>query len=262
MNAVSTSVEPVIRMDRVALASMQDQNSVVVEDVTWTVQPGDYWVVAGLQGSGKTDFLMLTGGLMGPVRGDYFFYGQEMPIFEDSRLHERLRLGLVFESAQLFNHLTVSENIALPLRYHKNLTAGDAVAPVQAMLDATELGQWADSTPGALGRNWQRRVGLARALMLKPEILLLDNPLAGLDFRHLTWWLSFLSDLCHGHPLVDNRPLTLVTTTADLRPWKGYGREFAILKNRRFIVLGSWGQLEAARDELVRELLTTELSSA
>jgi ABC-type transporter Mla maintaining outer membrane lipid asymmetry ATPase subunit MlaF len=261
MNAAATATEPVIRLDQVALGSMQDPDTVVVEDVCWKVQPGDYWVVAGLQGSGKTDFLMLTGGLMGPARGDYFFFGEEMPIFEDSRLQERLRLGLVFESGQLFNHLTVSENIALPLRYHRNLTAADAVPQVQAMLDATELGSWADSTPGALARNWQRRVGLARALMLKPEVLLLDNPLAGLDFRHLTWWLNFLGDLSRGHPLLDNRPVTVVATAADLRPWKGYARQFAVLKNKHFVSLGTWEQLEAARDELVQELLTMQPGS-
>jgi ABC-type transporter Mla maintaining outer membrane lipid asymmetry ATPase subunit MlaF len=249
-------------MDQVALGSMQDLETIVVEDVTWEVQPGDYWVIAGLQDAGKTDFLMLTGGLMGPVRGQYFLFGEEMPIFEESRLRDRLRLGLVFDGGQLFNHLTVRENVALPLRYHRNLTAADAVSEVQSMLEATELGPWADSTPGALGRNWQKRVGLARALILRPEVLLLDNPLGGVDLRHRTWWLSFLGELSRGHPLLDNRPVTLVVTTADLRPWKGCARQFAILKNRRFVTLGSWDQLEAARDELVRELLTTELSGA
>src|SRR5437016_9236274 len=113
--------EPVIEMQEVALGSMRDQTVLVAEEINWTVVAGDYWVVAGLQGSGKSDFLMMTGGLMPPLSGTYRLFGEEMPIFEDARLKKRLRLGLAFETGQLFNQLTVAENIALPLRYHENL---------------------------------------------------------------------------------------------------------------------------------------------
>jgi ABC-type transporter Mla maintaining outer membrane lipid asymmetry ATPase subunit MlaF len=226
--------------------------------VNWTVNGGDFWVLAGLQGSGKSDFLMLTAGLMAPLRGRYWLFGKEMPIFEEARLADRLRLGLVFENGQLFNHLTVSENLGLPIRYHRNLTKADAAAEVQAMLEAMDLAPWADSTPGALGRNWHKRVGLARALMLKPEVLLIDNPLAGLDLRHITWWLGFLERLSKGHSLVRDEPLTLAVTTSDLRPWMGLARQFAILKNQQMIVLRNRAELEAANNELVGELLTTE----
>src|SRR5690606_34926980 len=111
-----------------------------------------------------------TAGLIPPVEGSYRLFGNDMPIYTENRLGERLLLGLVFDGGQLFNHLTVSENIALPLRYHRNLTAAEAAPDVQRLLEWAELTPWADSTPGAMGRNWQKRVGLARALMLRPEI--------------------------------------------------------------------------------------------
>lgn len=253
---------PPIEMRGVAVGAMRDQSTLVVEQVDWTVKPGDYWVIAGLQGSGKSDFLIMTAGLMAPVSGEYRLFGEEMPIFEESRLAERLRLGLVFESGQLFNHLTVWENIALPLRYHQNLSKADAVAEVQPFLEAMELAEWADSTPGAIARNWQKRVGLARALILQPEILLLDSPLVGLDLRHLHWWMGFLDALAQGHQLLGGKPLTLVVTTADLRPWKGRLHRFATLRNKRFAALGGWSEIEAASDELVRELLMTEARPA
>jgi len=248
---------PAIEMIDVAVASMRDQSLAAVENVNWRAEPRDYWAIAGLQGSGKSDFLMTTGGVMPPMRGVYRLFGELMPIFDEERLEHRLRLGLAFETGQLFNHLTVAENLTLPLRYHKNLGQAEARPQVQPLLEAMELAPWADSTPGAIGRNWQKRVGLARALVLKPEVLLVDSPLTGLDLRHVTWWLVFLDALSRGHPLLDGRPMTLVVTTADLRPWKGRAHQFAVLKNKKFSVLGEWSQLERVTDELVQELLTT-----
>ena len=195
---------------------------------------------------------------MPPASGSYRLFGETMPIFEEARLEHRLRLGLVFDTGQLFNHLTVSENIALPLRYHRNLSKAAAEPEVQPILEALELGPWADSTPGAIGRNWQKRVGLARALALKPEVLLLDSPLTGLDLRHVTWWLALLDQLSRGHPLLQGRGMTIILTAADLRPWKGRAHQFAVLQNKRFVVLGDWPKLQTARRELVGELLTTE----
>src|SRR5207248_10938403 len=106
---VSSAVS-VIEMTDVAVSAMRDASTIVVENINWTVQPKDYWVIGGLQGSGKSDFLMMTGGLMAPPRGSYKLFGEQMPIFEEARLSERLRLGLVFDTGQLFNHLTVAEN--------------------------------------------------------------------------------------------------------------------------------------------------------
>jgi ABC-type transporter Mla maintaining outer membrane lipid asymmetry ATPase subunit MlaF len=255
-DAPSSQNPPMMEMREVSAGAMRDQGLVVLEGVNWSVARGDFWVIGGLQGSGKSDFLLLAGGLMGALSGTYYFQGEEMPIFEDERLPERLKLGLVFENGQLFNQLTVGENIALPLRYHRNLSAPDSAAEVQRMLDLTDLAPWADSTPGALGRNWQKRVGLARALMLRPEVLLLDNPLGGLDLRHRGWWLNFLSELSQGHEWFNKKPLTLVSTADDLRPWRKRARQFAVLKNKRLVTLGAWEQVEQTADLHVQELLT------
>lgn len=141
------------------------------------------------------------------------------------------------------------------MRYHRNLSKTDAEAEVQQILDLTELSPWADSTPGAIARNWQKRVGLARALMLKPQVLLLDNPLAGLDLRHRGWWLNFLGQLSKGHEWMQGNPVTLVATADDLRPWRKRARQFAVLKNKHLVVLGPWEKVEGAGDETVNELI-------
>ena len=257
MTAPPPAPAPPIEMRDVSFGSMRDQSLIVAEAIQWTVAAGDYWVIAGLQGSGKTDLLMMTGGVMPPADGSYRLFGETMPLFDEAHLPTRLRLGMVFDGGQLFNHLTVSENVALPIRYHQNRTKADVAERVQALLEGLDLGEWADSTPGAIGRNWQKRVGLARALALKPEVLLIDSPLTGLDLRHMNWWLSFLDQLSQGHPLLENRPLTLVVTAADLRPWKGRARQFAILKAKRLDVLGSWQQLERASAEALHEVYET-----
>jgi ABC-type transporter Mla maintaining outer membrane lipid asymmetry ATPase subunit MlaF len=245
-------------MKDVAVGSMQDLNTAVIQDLNWRVAERDDWVIGGLQGSGKSDLLAMTASLMAPLEGSYKLFGETMPIFDEARLKVRLRLGLVFETGQLFNHLTIRENIGLPLRYHQNLGKVEAAARVEKFLEALELGPFADSTPGAMARSWQKRVGLARALILEPELVLLDNPLGGLDLRHLNWWLNFLHNLSAGHELLRGRPATLVVTTADLRPWRDRTQQFAILKEKRFTVLGTWTQVEAASAELLEELLAVE----
>ena len=139
---------PVIEMKDLSASSLRDPSIINVEDVNWTVATNDYWVIAGLQGAGKSDFLMMTAGLMPPAAGSYRFLGEAMPIFDEARLKHRLRLGLVFETGQLFNHLTVTENLVLPLRYHHNLPKAQAQEQVKELIEVMELGPWADSTPG------------------------------------------------------------------------------------------------------------------
>src|SRR5438067_5285444 len=95
-NTSRQAVAPLIEMENVSVGAMRDQSTIVVEEINWTVAPGDYWVVGGLQGAGKSDFLMMTGGLMPPASGHYRLFGEPMPIFEEARIKERLRLGLVF----------------------------------------------------------------------------------------------------------------------------------------------------------------------
>lgn len=253
--SVSTSSGPLIEMRAVCATAMSDPDRVVVEDVNWSVWPGDYWVVAGLHGAGKSDFLMLTAGLLAPAGGSYNFCGEGMPIFEDSRLVTRLRLGLVFDGGRLLNHLTIAQNIALPLCYHRNFSEAETAEQVAALLKLTGLEVWADRMPGVVSRNWQKRAALARALMLKPDVLLLDNPLGGLDARHTNWWLQFLDQLSAGHEFFDNKPVTLVATTDHFRPWQAHAHQFALIKDRRFVVIGGRAELARCADADVREFL-------
>jgi ABC-type transporter Mla maintaining outer membrane lipid asymmetry ATPase subunit MlaF len=253
-----------IEMRGVSAGAMRDTSFTVVENVNWTVAPGEFWVIAGQQHSGKSDFLKMTAGLMTPVKGSYKLFGNETRMFGEAELPERLRLGFVFEGGQLFHHLTLGENVALPLQYHHNLSASAAAREVQSLLDLMELTPLADITPANVSANWRQRAALARALVLKPDVLLLDNPFRGLGARHLQWWLRFLDRLWRGHEWSGGRPMTMVATTDDLSRlagWRNDARQFALLKDKRFLALGLWSEVESSNDPDVKELLAVPLAA-
>jgi ABC-type transporter Mla maintaining outer membrane lipid asymmetry ATPase subunit MlaF len=246
----------------VDIGAVQDPEFIVLKNINWSVARGEFWVVGAPPHSGKTDFLMTTAGLIPPAAGRYQFYGNETRIFDESRLAARLRMGFVFEDADLFHYLTVAENIALPLRYLKNLKADEAAEAVEELLQITELKVIADVTPANLPRNWHKRAGLARALVLQPDILLADNPLGALDARHAHWWLRFLDALANGHKWLGEKPLTIIATTDDFRPWLRGKRQFALMKEQTFVPLGSGNDVASSSEPLVKELLAAPSEDA
>lgn len=256
-----TAVLP-IEMRGVTMGAVQDPDFLVFKDVNWSVASGEFWVVGAPQHSGKSDFLMTTAGLMPPVGGSYKFYGNPTRIFDESRLADRLRMGFVFENSEMFHYLTVAENVALPLCYHQNLQAGEAMAAIDDLLGITELRPIADVRPPDLAQSWHKRAGLARALALRPDILLADNPLGALDSRHSRWWRRFLDELSLGHKWLGNKPLTIVVTTDDFRHWGGGRFQFALLKEKSFVPLGSWNQVLSSDEPLVKELLAAPMAPA
>jgi phospholipid/cholesterol/gamma-HCH transport system ATP-binding protein len=261
-NTGDEAAPPLVEMRGVNVVAMREASFTVVEDVNWSVAAGEFWVVAGPEHSGKSDLLMLAAGLMMPAGGGYKLFGNDTKNFGEAELAERLRVGFVFQGGQLFNQLTIAENIALPLRYQKNFAADEAAQAAQALLELMELAPLADVTPANVAANWRQRAALARALILQPELLLLDNPLAGLGARHLQWWLRFLDRLSHGHELSGGKPVTIVVTADDLRPWENARRKFVLLRDKKFISLGGWSEVETAGDPVVKELLAVPLETA
>jgi ABC-type transporter Mla maintaining outer membrane lipid asymmetry ATPase subunit MlaF len=197
----------------------------------------------------------MTAGLTPPLKGAYRLFGREMPARGDQFLAERLRVGLVFDGGQLFHQLTLEENIALPLRYHRDLAQGDLDQSVKTILELTGLSAQAGCLPDKMGRAWRKRGGLARALVLRPQVLLLDNPLGGLDSRHAQWWLDTLDQLSTGRGLFEGRAATLVVASGDLRPWRNRAASLAVLQKRQFCPLGRHPELGRLNDSLVKELL-------
>ncbi|MGA4578304.1 ATP-binding cassette domain-containing protein [Limisphaera sp. VF-2] len=233
MNDEPATGQVLLQMDDVEVGCFHDPHRVVLRHVHWRVSEGDFWIVAGFQGSGRTDFLLTAAGLLPARAGRIQWFGQPAPQTESARLTLRRRLGLVFEDGRLLSELTVFENLALPLAYHGIGSDAEIARAVANMLDATELGPWAHRRSTALPRAWQRRAGLARALMLQPRLLLVDCPLQGLDRRHAGWWLAALEALHAGRFPGLQHPLTLVVTAEDPAPWRSPGRTVAWLEQQQ-----------------------------
>lgn len=251
------SPPPLLELAGAQVAALRDPARVVLEEVTWSVCRGDFWVVAGAQHSGKSDLLFHAAGLVAPRVGACRVLGCDASEWADKQVAVRQRVGFAFADEKLFHRLTLAENIALPLRYHQTLPEDEAEERVAGLLEAVELTPYAEALPDQVPAVWRRRAGLARALALRPEVLLLDNPDGNLPTRHRDWMLKFLDQLWRGQVSIGGGPLTLVVTTDDLPPWEHSGRRFAGVHGRRFTVLGPWGSALFQGHPAVQEMLTT-----
>lgn len=227
----------------------------VVKDVDWSVARGDFWIVGAQPGAGKTDLLCTSAGLQKPLRGEQLLFDKNTEkMSEEELVVTRLRIAMVFTSGRLFNGLTIAQNIALPLSYHHSLDESELAERVNESLEKTGLMAWQNKRPDQITRNLHQRVGLARALALKPEVVLIDNPIGGVDPRQGRWWLDFLCEL--------KQKMTVVVATDDFRPWMEVGEQFAILRERHMELIGGREEIRRSKDTLVRELLTSAFERA
>ncbi|MBI3879324.1 MAG: ATP-binding cassette domain-containing protein [Verrucomicrobia bacterium] len=254
---MSASDSPsLIELRDAAIAPPSAPGVLVLEHLNWRIAAGDFWVIGGLQSSGKSLLLHCAAGLLPPAQGSLRLFDQEIAeLSREDAFPLLLRVGLVFENdARLFTRLTLAENVALPLRYHFNANDADATSRVQPVLEATGLLDFAGLSAGDVPRTLRQRVGLARALVLQPDVLLIDNPLARLGRSDAWWWRDFLKRLNTGHALTAGKPVAIVVTTDDLRAWSPTGRQFALLDGRGLVCFASRDELETSAHALLPEL--------
>lgn len=154
----------------------------VLDRVSFSIPAGKTTVIAGGSGQGKSVTLKLILGLMRADEGRIFVQGKDVTTLDGRALEElRTRFGVLFQGSALFDSLTVYENVALPLRERTKKNEKEIQAQVMATLDRLELTGHEGKYPAQLSGGMKKRVGLARALQLKPEIMLFDEPTTGLD---------------------------------------------------------------------------------
>jgi len=155
----------------------------VLRGLTVTIPRGQTLAVIGESGCGKTVFLKLLIGLLKPTAGRVVFDGRDLAALDEKDLYrQRLRFGFLFQGAALFDSLSVFDNVAFGLRYQKKFTEAQIRERVRQRLQEVGLGSEGENKkPGELSGGMKKRVGLARALALDPEVLLYDEPTTGLD---------------------------------------------------------------------------------
>jgi iron(III) transport system ATP-binding protein len=152
----------------------------VVKDVSLSVEKGQLVCLLGPSGCGKTTTLRLIAGFVEPDAGEIRVGGRRVSAPGDSEAPERRNMSMIFQSYALWPHMTVFDNVAYGLKL-RGLSKGDAQQRADTILAATKLSQLAQRYPGELSGGQQQRVSLARALVVEPETLLLDEPLSNLD---------------------------------------------------------------------------------
>lgn len=173
--------EPVLRFDNVTVRFEGDP---ALEQISFAVYPGETRVLFGAAGSGKTVLLKTALGLVRPDEGRVFLFGQDITNLSEEALFDiRPRVGILFQESALFDSLTIEENVAYPLlnRRDGNTPEGDPLPKVKEALRFVELEQTLAKFPSELSGGMRRRVGIARAAVTEPALILYDSPTAGLD---------------------------------------------------------------------------------
>ncbi len=171
--------KPVIRIEHVG---MDFGGRTVLGDVNMEIFPGETVVIMGGSGCGKSTLLRVIVGAYRPTRGNVFLFGHDTSLLDEKAMDRtRLRFGILFQSGALYNSMTVGENVALPMREHTDLAEDIIDIMVKMKLELVGLRDFNDLMPAQISGGMKKRVGLARAIALDPEIIFYDEPTSGLD---------------------------------------------------------------------------------
>ena len=224
----------------------------VLEDVSLEIPEGAGFVILGRSGTGKSVTLRHIIGLMRPDRGRVFVYGDEISSLSgESLARVRRQIGFLFQSAALFDSISVGENVAFPMRRHTRMSDGEIRDRVISKLESVGLAAEYDKMPGDLSGGMRKRAGLARAMALDPSILLVDEPSAGLDPITSEEIDDLLLELKH------REGTTLVVVTHNIPSARKLGDELVMLHEGRVAAHGTVADFEASQDPLVRAFMAS-----
>jgi phospholipid/cholesterol/gamma-HCH transport system ATP-binding protein len=227
----------------------------VLDNVSFDVATGSGFVILGRSGTGKSVTLRHMIGLMRPDAGRVFVESDEISALSGAELSRvRRKIGFLFQSAALFDSISVGENVAFPLRRHTELNDSEITGRAREKLAAVGLRDEFDRMPGALSGGMRKRAGLARALALDPKILLVDEPSAGLDPITADEIDTLLFELKR------EQGVTLIVVTHNIPSARRLGDQVLMLHEGRIAAQGTPAELDDSRNELVRAFMTSRHS--
>jgi phospholipid/cholesterol/gamma-HCH transport system ATP-binding protein len=242
---MSTWKDSAIALDHVS-KSFGDRQ--VLQNINLSVAPGEAICIVGRSGTGKSVTLKLIIALIKPDAGHIWIDGEDITRLEDNELSRvRRKMGFLFQNAALFDFLTLYDNLALPLRRLTRKSDQEIDEIIDRVLHQVGLGGDLEKMPLELSGGMKKRAGLARALVLEPEILMVDEPSSGLD--RIT--ASEIDDLL----IEQKRRTTMIIVTHDVHGARRIGDRFAVLDQGRLAALGKPEDLEEHENETVRKLV-------
>ena len=222
----------------------------ILKDVSLFVKDGETIVILGASGSGKSTLLKLIIGLLKPTSGEVWVHGKNMAVLSEKELNEERRhMGMVFQYSALFDSMTVKENVAFGLRMHTKLSEEEIERIVAEKLKLVGLEGIEDLMPSNLSGGMKKRVSLARAIALEPEIILYDEPTAGLDpirSTDISLLIKNTQKVMHA---------TSVVVTHDLRSASMIADRMAFLYQGSFLAIGKPEELYHSSDERVKQFM-------
>lgn len=223
----------------------------VLDGIDLSVDHGKTIGVLGRSGTGKSVLLKLLVGLQQPDSGSIRIHGQEIAGLAMEELNQvRKRIGFLFQEAALYDSLTVKENVAFPLNRHTKLAAADQDKKVRELLEHVGMERDIEKMPSELSGGMQRRVGLARALALDPDILLFDEPTAGLDPITSAEIGKLILRL------KEERSLTAIVVTHDIPGVKIYADRLVMVNEGHIVIEGTLEELRKSQDPFVVQFLS------
>jgi phospholipid/cholesterol/gamma-HCH transport system ATP-binding protein len=219
----------------------------VLKDVNLTLCKGENLVVLGKSGQGKSVAIQCIVGLLDYDDGSLKVFGKEIKDLNDDALKEiRLKLGFLFQNGALYDSMTVRENLSFPLTRVLKMKDDDKIEKeVEDVLDAVGLKDAIDKMPHDLSGGMRKRIGLARTLILKPAIMLYDEPTTGLDPITAKEISQLIMDLRKKYQT------SSIIITHDMACAKITGDRILVLQDGKFIAEGSYEELEKSQDEQV-----------
>jgi phospholipid/cholesterol/gamma-HCH transport system ATP-binding protein len=223
----------------------------VLDGIDLSVGLGETLGVLGRSGTGKSVLLKLLVGLQQPDSGSIRIHGREIAGLALEELNEtRKKIGFLFQEAALYDSLTVKENVAFPLNRHTKLTDAEQDKRVRDLLANVGMEKDLEKMPSELSGGMQRRVGLARALALDPDILLFDEPTAGLDPITSAEIGKLILRL------KQERKLTAIVVTHDIQGVKIYSDRLVMVNEGHIVMEGTLEELQKSQDPFVVQFLS------